>query len=114
MIGAGLATLGLLVVSAPAANAQTINELVANSPEARERPIVSGLLKQGYGDLDYGVVSQAWDRTCWFFGGAHGASSIAVNDAKKNLLTMRFTPAEADAIIGIALRVHAQPGIESC
>lgn len=113
IICAALAAFGL-VASAPAANAQTLDELVANSPGARERPIVSGLLKQGYGGLDYGVVSQAWDRTCRYFGGAHGASSIAVNDATKNLLAMRFTPAEADAIISIALKVHAQPGIESC
>lgn len=68
----------------------------------------------GYAYLDYGVVSLAWDRTCSSFGGAHGASSIAVATAKDDLLGMRFTPREADAIIGIALKVHEQPGIESC
>ena len=64
--------------------------------------------------MDYDVVNLAWDRTCWLFGGAHGASSIAINDAKNELVGMRFTSGEADAIIGIALKVHAQPGIESC
>ena len=97
-----------------AANAETIDQLLADTPEAGERPIVSGLHDQGYGYLDYGMVSQAWDRTCWSFGGAHGASSIAVATAKDDLLGMRFTPREADAIIGIALKVHGQPGIESC
>lgn len=95
-------------------NGPTIDQLLADSPEAHERPIVSGLRDQGYGYLDYGLVSQAWDRTCRTFGGAHGASRIAINDAKNELLGMRFTPAEADAIIGIALRVHEYPGIESC
>ena len=108
-----LAAFGLFL-SAPAANAETIDQLLADTPEAGERPIVSGLHDQGYGYLDYGMVRQAWDRTCWSFGGAHGASSIAVATAKDDLLGMRFTPREADAIIGIALKVHGQPGIESC
>lgn len=98
----------------PAANAQTIDELLAVSPFARERPIVSGLKDQGFGYLDYELVSMAWDRTCSTFGGAQGASEIAVNDAKNELLEMRFTPAEADAIIGIALEVHGSTGIEGC
>ena len=108
-----LAAFGLFL-SAPAANAETVDQLLADTPEAGERPIVSGLHDQGYGYLDYGLVSQAWDRTCRSFGGAHGASSIAVATAKDDLLGMRFTPREADAIIGIALKVHGQPGIESC
>ena len=112
-IGVGLAAFGLIVF-APAANAETIDELLVHSPGARERPIVAGLQDQGYGYLDYGVVSQAWDRTCRWFGGAHGASSIAVNEAEADLRGMRFTPSEADAIIGIALKVHGSTGIESC
>ncbi len=104
----------VLLVFPPAANAQTIAELLSTTPEAAERPIVSGLEDQGYGYLDYGVVSLAWNRTCWTFGGAHGASDNAINDAKTELLGMRFTPAEADAIIGIALKVHGSTGIESC
>jgi serine/threonine protein kinase len=98
----------------PTANAQTIDQMLSNGSGAGERPIVSGLHNQGYGYLDYGLVSQAWDRTCWWFGGAHGASSIAVDAAKQDLIGMRFTSREADAIIGIAMKVHAQPGIESC
>jgi hypothetical protein len=114
-MGAGLAALGVILFAfAPAANAETIDELLDDSPFARERPIVSGLQDQGYGYLDYELVSMAWDRTCWLFGGAHGASSIAVNDAKQELLGLRFTPSEADAIIGIALEVHGRSGIESC
>lgn len=112
-IGAGLAAFGL-ILCAPVASAETIDELLADSPEASERPIVSGLRDQGYGYLDYDVVNLAWDRTCWSFGGAHGASSIAVSDAKNELAGMRFTSGEADAIIGIALKVHARPGIDSC
>jgi hypothetical protein len=112
-IGAWLAALGLML-SAPAASAETIDQLLADTPEVSERPIVSGLRDQGFGYLDYEIVSLAWDRTCWMFGGAHGASSIAINDAKDELLGMRFTPGEADAIIGIALKVHGRPGIESC
>jgi hypothetical protein len=96
------------------AGAETIDELLANSPYASERPIVSGLRDQGYGYLDYELVSMAWDRTCRLFGGAHGASSIAVDDAKNELAGLRFTPAEADAIVGIALKVHGRSGIESC
>ncbi|TDY03302.1 hypothetical protein BCL50_4370 [Mycolicibacterium litorale] len=115
VMGAGFAALGgILFAFAPAANAETIDELLVDSPFARERPIVSGLKDQGYGYLDYEIVNMAWDRTCWLFGGAHGASEIAVNDAKRELADLRFTPAEADAIIGIALDVHGQRGIESC
>jgi serine/threonine-protein kinase len=106
--------IGTTTIAPMPANGPTIDQLLADSPGAHERPIVSGLHGQGYGYLDYGLVSQAWDRTCWSFGGAHGASSIAVNDAKNDLIGMRFTPPEADAIIGIALKVHAQPGIETC
>lgn len=113
VIGVGLAALGVILF-APAANAETIDELLADSPYTSERPIVSGLRDQGCGYLDYELVSMAWDRTCWSFGGAHGASSIAVNDAKNELLGLRFTPNEADAIIGIALEVHGRTGIESC
>jgi hypothetical protein len=113
IVATTLAAFGL-ILSAPVANAETIDQLLANTPGAGERPVVSGLHDQGYGYLDYGMVSQAWDRTCWWFGGAHGASSIAVARAKDDLLGMRFTPREADAIIGIALKVHEQPGIESC
>jgi hypothetical protein len=113
VVATTLAAFGL-ILSAPVANAETIDQLLANSPGARERPIVSGLHDHGYGYLDYGVVSLAWDRTCSRFGGAHGASSIAVATAKDDLLGMRFTPREADVIIGIALKVHEQPGIESC
>ncbi|WP_396913647.1 hypothetical protein [Mycolicibacterium sp.] len=109
----GLAAFGLML-GAPAAAAETIDSLLASHPEASERPIVSGLRDQGYGYLDYGVVNLAWNQTCDLFGGAHGASDIAVNDAKSELLGMRFTPQEADAIIGIALKVHGRPGIESC
>ncbi|TXH15444.1 MAG: serine/threonine protein kinase [Mycobacterium sp.] len=105
---------GTITIVPTPANGPTIDQLLADSPEAQERPIVSGLRNQGYGYLDYGLVSQAWDRTCWSFGGAHGASHIAVNDAKNDLIGMQFTPPEADAIIGIALKVHAQPGIETC
>lgn len=112
-VGVGMAVLGF-VVFAPAAHAETIDQLLSTTPEAAERPIVSGLQDQGYGYLDYELVSMAWERTCWTFGGAHGASVIAVNDAKNELLGLRFTPGEADAIIGIALKVHARPGIESC
>ena len=111
VISAGLAG---LILCAPTANAETINQLLGDTPHASERPIVSGLRDQGYGYLDYELVNLAWERTCSTFGGAHGASSIAINDAKKNLLGMRFTDGEADAIIGIASRVHANPGIESC
>ena len=100
--------------SAPPAATQTIEQFLSSTPEASERPILGGLRKQGYGYLDYTSVIQAWDRTCSLFGGAHGASEIAVNDAKAELIRMRFTPAEADAIIGIASEVHAHPGIESC
>lgn len=110
---AGLAALGAAAL-APAANAESIDELLSTTPEARERPIVSGLEDEGFGYLDYQLVSMAWDRTCWTFGGAHGASSIAVDDAKDELLGLRFTPSEADAIIGIALKVHGSSGIESC
>ncbi|MFV1363554.1 hypothetical protein AAHH97_08895 [Mycolicibacterium elephantis] len=113
VIAITLAVFGL-ILCAPGAHAETIDQLLADTPEASERPIVSGLRDQGYGYLDYEMVSLAWDRTCWLFGGAHGASSIAVNDAKNELLGLRFTPAEADAIIGIALKVHGRPGIESC
>lgn len=97
-----------------AANARTVDEFLTAVPEAAERPILSELRDQGYGYLDYELVSVAWDRTCSTFGGAHGASEIAINDAKNELLGIRFTPAEADAIIGIALDVHARPGIEGC
>ncbi len=111
----GLGAVGVLLCGfSPAAHAETIDELLDQSPSARERPIVSGLKDQGYGYLDYDLVNVAWNRTCWQFGGAHGASDIAVNDAKSELLELRFTPKEANAIIGIALKVHAQPGIESC
>lgn len=112
-IGAALVAFGLIVF-APAVSAETIDELLVHSPGARERPIVSGLQDQGYGYLDYGVVSQAWERTCSWFGGAHGASAIAVKEAKDDLRGMRFTPREADAIVGIALKVHGSQGIESC
>ncbi len=110
---AGLAALGAVTL-VPTANAESIDEFLSTTPEARERPIVSGLEDQGFGYLDYELVSMAWDRTCWTFGGAHGASNIAVNDAKNDLIGLRFTPAEADAIIGIALKVHGSTGIESC
>lgn len=113
VVAAALAAVGL-VWSAPVAGAETIDQLLASAPEAGERPIVSGMHDQGFGYLAYGTVSQAWGRTCWFFGSAHGGSSIAVSDAKEDLLGMRFTVAEADAIIGTALKVHEQPGIESC
>lgn len=109
----GLAVLGAVML-APTANAESINELLSTTPEARERPIVSGLEDQGFGYLDYELVSMAWDRTCSTFGGAHGASDIAVIDAKNELLGLRFTPAEADAMLGIALKVHGSTGIESC
>ena len=102
------------LTAVPAATAETIDELLADSPFASERPIVSGLRDQGYGYLDYEMVTMAWDRTCSLFGGAHGASSIAVNDAKNELHGLRFTPSEADAIVGIALEVHGRTGIESC
>lgn len=111
----GLGAVGVILCgSPPRAQAETIDELLNQSPFARERPIVSGLKDQGYGYLDYDLVNVAWNRTCWLFGGAHGASDIAVNDAKSELLELRFTQKEANAIIGIALKVHAQPGIESC
>lgn len=113
VIGAGVSACGL-AFGAPAASAETINQLLTSHPEASERPIVSGLRDQGYGYLDYNVVNLAWNQTCDLFGGAHGASDIAVNDAKSELAGMRFTPDEADAIIGIALKVHSRPGIESC
>lgn len=113
VISGGLTVAGL-VVCAPGASAETIDQLLAEHPQASERPIVSGLRKQGYGYLDYELVNLGWDRTCSTFGGAHGASTIAVNDAKTELLQMRFTPQEADAIIGIAQRAHANPGIDSC
>lgn len=100
--------------SATPAATQTVDQFLSNTPEASERPILGGLRKQGYGYLDYSSVIEAWDRTCSLFGGAPGASDAAVNDAKERLIGMRFTPAEADAIVGIALRVHRQPGIESC
>jgi serine/threonine-protein kinase len=105
---------GVPTMTPTPSQSQTIDQLLADSPSARERPIVSGLSDQGYGYLDYGLANEAWDRACWSFGGAGGASRTAVNDAKNALLGMRFTPPEADAIIGIALRVHAQPGIDSC
>lgn len=41
-----LAAFGLFL-SAPAANAETIDQLLADTPEAGERPIVSGLHDQG-------------------------------------------------------------------
>lgn len=112
----GLAAVGLLAVSAPAANAETIDELVARSTTFTvEDPVLLGLLHQGYGYLDVAMVDLAWKRTCWWFGGAHGASDIAINEAKSELAGLRFTPAEADAIIGIALRVHNnQPGPVQC
>ena len=96
-----LAAFGLFL-SAPAANGETIDQLLADTPEAGERPIVSGLHDQGYGYLDYGMVSQAWDRTCWSFGGAHGASSIAdyvawYNQSRLMHRLGRVPPTEAEA-----------------
>ncbi|MCV7430842.1 hypothetical protein [Mycolicibacterium bacteremicum] len=97
-----------------AANARTVDEFLTAVPEAAERPILSGLRDQGFGYLDYELVSVAWDRTCSTFGSANGASNKAIADAKDALIGMRFTPAESDAILGIALELNGSAGIESC